>query len=129
MSFGVENPIFIISIKTNSDESIDIHCFNTVIVADVRRDRIYWMECNTGDLKSASYNGSDIKTVFNTNSNINWDIATSDDFIFCASKNQILKINKSPGQNAKVVHTDAYRIHGIVFVEQKGKNVRKRVMK
>ncbi|CAG2253865.1 APOER2 [Mytilus edulis] len=89
------------------------------IELDVRRDRIYWMECNTGDLKSASYNGSDIKTVFNTNSNINWDIATSDDFIFCSSKNQILKINKSPGQNAKVVYTDAYRIHGIVFFEQK----------
>lgn len=93
------------------------------IIADVDGDRIYWMECNTGDMKSALYNGSDIKTVYKTNSNFNWDIAINDDFIFSASNNQILKINKSPGQNATVVHTDANYIHGILFFEHKGKTV------
>lgn len=74
-------------------------------------------------MKSALYNGSDIKTVYKTNSSFNWDIAINNDFIFSASNNQILKINKYPGQYATVVHTDANRINGVLFFEQEGKTV------
>ncbi|VDH96969.1 Hypothetical predicted protein [Mytilus galloprovincialis] len=92
------------------------------IAVDVPRDRIYWMEYGSGDLKSAYYNGSDIKTVVKTNQIYrNWGIAISDDFIFSASGNQILKINKSSGQNATVVHSDTNQIYGVVFIKPEGK--------
>lgn len=95
------------------------------IIADVPRDRIYWMEFGSGDLKSAYHNGSDINTVVKTNQiNRNWGIAISDDFIFYASGKQILKINKSSGQNATVVHSDTNQIYGVVFLKQEGKITR-----
>ncbi|CAG2253863.1 LRP5_6 [Mytilus edulis] len=76
----------------------------------------------SGDLKSAYYNGSDINTVVKTNQlNENWGIAISDDFIFYASGKQILKINKSSGQNATVVHSDTNQIYGVVFLKQEEK--------
>lgn len=92
------------------------------IIADVPRNRIYWMESGTGGLKSALHNGSDIRTVFKTNNN--WGIALNDDFIFCASNTQILKINKFQGQKATVVHNDTQKIYGVVFVKQESKITR-----
>lgn len=108
--------------RSNIKKAFDLHCFLMFIIADVPRGRIYWMKRGTDDLKSALYNGSFIRTVFKTYSN--WGIVLNDDFIFCASDSQILKINKFQGQKATVVHNDTHQIYGVVFVKQEGKITR-----
>lgn len=86
-------------------------------------NRLYWNEYSTGDLKSALYNGSDVKTVVNSDLRYNWGLDTNDDFIFFSSQYSIFKIAKSFGQAATVVHRDTAHIHGVVFYRHKGKNI------
>ncbi|VDI59316.1 Hypothetical predicted protein [Mytilus galloprovincialis] len=93
------------------------------IEVDVSVERLYWMEYQTGDLRSAFFNGSDVRTILSTNAtNMNWDIDTDEDFIFYTSNNRIMKINKSLGQNPDVVHTDTEQIDGILLYKQDGKD-------
>ncbi|CAC5395781.1 unnamed protein product [Mytilus coruscus] len=88
---------------------------------DVDVQRLYWMEYTTGDLKSAWFNGSDVKTIVSTNAkNKNFDIDIDGDFIFYTSNNKIMKINKSLGQNPTVVHTDTQQIYGVLLCRQDG---------
>lgn len=81
------------------------------------------MEYTIGDLRSAWYNKSDVKTIISTNaSDKNLDIDIKGDFIFYTSNNQIMKINKSLGHTPTVVHTDAEQIYGFLLYKQDGKN-------
>lgn len=85
-----------------------------MIFSDVDVERIFWMAYQTGDLRSAWYNGSDDRTIVNTNATSNnWDI--DGDLIFYTSSNQIMKINKSLGQNPTVLHTDTESVYGLLF--------------
>ncbi|CAG2229958.1 unnamed protein product [Mytilus edulis] len=84
--------------------------------------RIYCMEYDTGDLKSAWYNGSDVKTVVRTNViGNNREIDIGDDYVFYTSSRNILKIHKSSGQMPTVVHTEPRQIFGLLFYTQEGK--------
>lgn len=85
-----------------------------MIFSDVDVERIFWMAYQTGDLRSAWYNGCDDRTIVNTNATSNnWDI--DGDLIFYTSSNQIMKINKSLGQNPTVLHTDTESVYGLLF--------------
>lgn len=67
-----------------------------MIFSDVNVERIFWMAYQTGDLRSAWYNGSDDRTIVNTNATSNnWDIDIDGDFFFYTSYNNIMKIHKS----------------------------------
>lgn len=95
-----------------------------IIFLDVDVESIYWMEFQTGDLQSASFNVSDVKRIISTNvtsRNLNIDI--DGDFIFYTNYQKIMKINKSSGQNPTVVHTDTERIYAVLFYKQEGKNI------
>lgn len=82
------------------------------------------MEYYTGDLRSAWYNGSDVKTIISTNATFeNWDIDIDKKIIFYTSKNQIMKINKSLGQYPTVLHTDTQQIYSLLFYKPEGKNI------
>ncbi|CAG2222930.1 LRP2 [Mytilus edulis] len=86
------------------------------IQVDFVDKRIYWMEYSTGALKSALYNGSDVKTVISTNviSN-NREIDIGSDYLFYTSNNKILKIHKSAGQMPEIVHTETTQIFGLIL--------------
>lgn len=82
------------------------------------------MEYKNGDLKSAKYNGSDVKTLVSTNVNFNSrEIDIGGDYVFYTSSNTILKIHKSSGQIPDVMHTDTRQIYGLLFYTQKSKNI------
>ncbi|VDI81258.1 Hypothetical predicted protein [Mytilus galloprovincialis] len=52
------------------------------IAVDVDVESIYWMEHLSGDLQSARYNGSDIKTIISTNATSqNWAIDINEDLL------------------------------------------------
>ncbi|VDH94870.1 Hypothetical predicted protein [Mytilus galloprovincialis] len=93
------------------------------IGVDVDVESIYWMECQTGDLQSATFNGTDVKRIISTNATYqNVNIEIDGDFIFYTSNNKIMKINKSSGQNPTVVHTDTEQILAVLFYKQEGKS-------
>ncbi|CAC5410066.1 LRP2 [Mytilus coruscus] len=94
-----------------------------VVISDFVDKRVYWMEYDTGDLKSALYNGSDVKTLVSTNVNVNREIDIGDDYVFYTSSNKILKIHKSSGQIPADVHTETTQIYGVLFYKQEGKNI------
>lgn len=91
------------------------------------------MEYITGDLKSAWFNGSDVKTMIRTNRTYqNWDIDidhVDGDLIFCTSSNQILKINKFLGHDLTVLHNDTENIYGLLFYKPEGKICKLQEMK
>lgn len=91
------------------------------------------MEYITGDLKSAWFNGSDVKTIMRTNiTSQNWDIDidhVDGDLIFYTSSNQILKINKFSGHDLTVLHTDTENITGLLFYKPEGKICKLQEMK
>lgn len=81
------------------------------------------MEYYTGDLRSAWYNGSDVKTIIRTNATlVNWDINIDGDFIYYTRNNTIMKMNKSLRQNPTVVHTDTHKIYNFLLYKHDGKN-------
>ncbi|CAG2222929.1 LRP2 [Mytilus edulis] len=89
------------------------------IEIDFVDQRVYWMELETGDLKSALYNGSDVKTVVSTNvKHNNREIGIGDDYVFFTSYNKILKIHKSLGQLPAVVYTGPIQIYGLIFYKE-----------
>ncbi|VDI77712.1 Hypothetical predicted protein, partial [Mytilus galloprovincialis] len=91
------------------------------ILVDFVSKRLIWMEYDTGDLKSASYNGSDVKTVRSTNvTSSNREIDIRGDYVFYTSTNKILKVHKSSGQIPAIVHTDTTQIYGLLFYKQDG---------
>ncbi|XP_052080325.1 hemicentin-1-like isoform X2 [Mytilus californianus] len=95
----------------------------TALAIDIEIDfvdkRVYWIEYEKGDLKSALYNGSDVKTVVSTNVNLNSrEIDIGGEYVFYTSSNTILKIHKSSGQIPTVVHTDTRQIYGLLFYKQ-----------
>lgn len=95
-----------------------------IVILDFVHKRVYWMEYNTGDLKSALYNGSDVKTVIRTNVKFNnRDIDIVGDYVFYTSTNKILKVHKSSGQIPAVVHRETTQIYGLLFHKQDGKNI------
>lgn len=97
------------------------------MTSDVDVERLYWIEHETGDLKSAWFNGSIIKTIISTNAtSANWDIAINEDFIFYTSNTKIMKINKALGQNSTAIHTDTLPIF---FFYNSNKMVRIRILK
>lgn len=82
------------------------------------------MEYQTGDLRSAWFNGSDDRTIVSTNEQSqNWDIDMNQDVIFYTSNNKIMKIKKSLGQNSTVVHKDTQVIYGLLSYNSKGTNI------
>lgn len=92
------------------------------IEIDYVEKRVYWMEYDTGDLKSALYNGSDVETVISTNvSSSNREIVIDGDYIFCTSYKKILKIHKSSGYISGVVHRETSNIYGLLFYKPEGK--------
>ncbi|XP_052080321.1 low-density lipoprotein receptor-related protein 1-like [Mytilus californianus] len=93
------------------------------IEIDFIEKRVYWMEYESGDLKSALYNGSDVKTVVSTNVQYNnREIYIVGDYVFYTSLYKILKVHKSSGQIPAIVHTETIYIYGILFYKQEGKN-------
>lgn len=98
--------------------------WNLVVIADFDDQRVFFIEYDTSDLKSAMYNGSDVKTVISTNvksNNQGMDIGS--DYVFYISNKKILKVLKSSGQIPTTVHTDASQLYGLLFYKQDGKNI------
>lgn len=82
------------------------------------------MQDDTVDLKSAMYNGSDVKTVISTNvQSSNREIDIGGDYVFYTSNTKILRVHKSSGQNPTTVHTETTQIYGLLFYNQEGKNI------
>lgn len=82
------------------------------------------MEYETGDLKSALYNGSDVKTVIITNvSSSSREIDIGGDYVFCAGDYKIIKVHKTSGQISAVLHRESLPIYGLLFYKQEGKNI------
>lgn len=85
---------------------------------------VYFMEYDTGDLKSTLYNGSDVKTVISTNvKHNNREIDIGGDYVFYTSNRKILKVHKSSGQVPTTLHTETAQIYGLLFYKQDGKNI------
>lgn len=81
--------------------------------------RLYWME-RSRDLKSAWYNGSDVKTIIS--STLNWNIAINRDFIFYVSSSTISKINKYSEETPAVVYSETGHVYALLIYEHKGNN-------
>lgn len=92
-----------------------------VDISDLVDKRVYWMGYYTGDLKSAFYNGSDVKTLVRTNVHSNnQEIGIGEDYVFYTSNNTIIKVHKSVRQIPAVIHTE---ITKILFYKREGKNI------
>lgn len=86
------------------------------------------------DLKSAWYNGSDVKTVVKS---LFWNFAVNQDLIFYSSQQTIWKINKTLGQIPTVVHSAAedvyaiwiYKHEGMIHIQISGKKVCRNIFK
>lgn len=95
-----------------------------IIISDVDVKRLYWMEFNTGDLRSSWENGSDVETIISTNATFqNKDIDIDGELIFYTNDNTIMKINKSLGHNPTVLHTDTTYINSLLVYKSEGKKV------
>ncbi|XP_071150525.1 low-density lipoprotein receptor-related protein 5-like [Mytilus edulis] len=94
------------------------------IQVDFVDQRVYWMEYDTGDLKSVLNNGSDVKTVMSTYVKLyNREIDIGGDYIFYTSYKNILKVHKSSGKMPTVVHTEQVQIDGLLFYKLKSRNI------
>lgn len=77
----------------------------------------------SGDLKSAWYNGSDVKTVVSPYSGSYWGLATNNESFFYSNHYSLLKMRKGLWQNTTVVYRDTELIYGILLYKQEGENI------
>lgn len=75
-----------------------------------------------GDIKSASDDGSDVRTIHsinNTNGN-KIAISVSSNYIFYADNKQLFMLTKTPGSTPTILHNDTSRIESIFVFNQSG---------
>ncbi|XP_052084689.1 low-density lipoprotein receptor-related protein 4-like [Mytilus californianus] len=95
----------------------NIHSDVTCMDIDMENERLYWIVDNTGNLNSAMVNGSDFKTILNTNckSTIcnNKAIDIFGTHIYFSNHNQLAMSNTSKGLDFTVLYNDTNRIDSI----------------
>ncbi|XP_063399564.1 low-density lipoprotein receptor-related protein 4-like isoform X2 [Mytilus trossulus] len=88
---------------------------------DTAEQRLYWIRHDNGDMKSATFNGSDVKTILSTNSaNNTYAIGVLGSNVFYADNKQLLMVAKTPGSTPTVLYNDTSRIDSIYVFNQSG---------
>ncbi|XP_063417090.1 low-density lipoprotein receptor-related protein 8-like [Mytilus trossulus] len=88
---------------------------------DTNEHRLYWILFSKGDIKSATYDGSDVKTIISTNSAGNkMAIGVLGSNIFYSDNKQLLMVDKTPGSTPTVLYIDTNRIESIFVFNQSG---------
>ncbi|CAG2199985.1 LRP5_6 [Mytilus edulis] len=113
----VERDIGILKSRFDLSENKTIVNFvSRVYCMDIDTDeqRLYWIIYDNGDMKSATLNGSDVKTILSTNSAGNkMAIGVLGSNIFYADNNQLFMVAKTPGSTPTFLYTDNSRIESI----------------
>ncbi|XP_052084692.1 low-density lipoprotein receptor-related protein 4-like [Mytilus californianus] len=108
------------SIQTNIETIYrDVSCMDI----DMENERLYWIVDITGNLNSGRVDGSDVKTIINTNcksptcKNIAIDIFGTN--VYFSNHNQLAMGNTSQGTDFTVLYTDTNRIDSIYSISGK----------
>ncbi|XP_063399569.1 low-density lipoprotein receptor-related protein 8-like isoform X1 [Mytilus trossulus] len=97
--------------------SSQVYCMDI----DTDEQRLYWIINGNGDMKSATFNGSDAKTILSTNfAGYKWAIGVLGSNIFYADNRQLLMVAKTPGSTPTVLYTDTRTIESIFVFNQSG---------
>ncbi|CAC5416400.1 unnamed protein product [Mytilus coruscus] len=91
----------------------------TSLHLDNNKNRLYFMELDSGDIKSANTDGSNLTNIFSTGSRFeNHNLVVNGDYIYCTNDSQILKLLKNPGSPARILHTESEHISSVlVYIE------------
>lgn len=93
--------------------------------ADINSGYIYWIEYDSGNLKSAKINGSNVNILFDGNSsNAEHGLDTDDKYIYFSSINQLLRIQKfheNMGKEPYVLLNATENIYSVLMHKTKGK--------
>lgn len=89
-------------------------------ITDFDEKRLYWININ-GVLKSVNADGSDVKTIFSTNSRRYYNaIAVFGRYIYYGHDNQLLMLNKSQGSMPTVLYNSVSRIESLFAFYESG---------
>lgn len=78
---------------------------------------LYFVDQTTGDIKSVTTTGSNLTNILSTRSG-NYGVVVNGDHMYCADYNEIIKVQKHPGGNSKILHTANGQIYGVfVYIE------------
>ncbi|CAC5394045.1 HMCN [Mytilus coruscus] len=92
---------------------------------DMNLGYIYWLEYDTGDLKSADINGSNVNFVFDGNSsNSEHGLDVDDKYIYFSSIKQLLRINKFHEKEPYVLLNATETIYSVLMYKTKGNYVK-----
>ncbi|CAC5403635.1 LRP1 [Mytilus coruscus] len=106
-------------LKFDNSENDTVKNVQSELVTGISIDRLYWMEFNSGFLKSSTLNGSSVRTVINTNTkNKNQDINVYGGNVYCANDNSILNVTFTLEVSADVIHNDTEIIYGVFIYDE-----------
>ncbi|CAC5377278.1 unnamed protein product [Mytilus coruscus] len=96
--------------------STSVYCMDI----ETNENRLYWIN-NNGFMKSAKYDGSDVKIILSTNfAGNNIAIGVLGSYIYYADNKQLLIVTKTPGSKPTVLFNDTSRIDSIFVFNQSG---------
>lgn len=80
-------------------------------IVDTDDNRLFWIIDNTGELKSAKDDGSDVKKILSTKtSGTKLSIRVFGSYIFYADYTKLLMVAKTPGSMPTVLYNETSRI-------------------
>lgn len=86
---------------------------------------LYWIIDESNEIKSANFDGTDIKTVRNINPHggkyDNIAIRISRSYIFFTEAGKLFKMNKTTATSPSLLFTDTQRINSLYLYEHTGK--------
>ncbi|CAG2241716.1 VLDLR [Mytilus edulis] len=90
-------------------------------IYDATGNQLYWMEYNSGDLKSSTFNGENEIKVVGTNAvSTNIGIHVYGSNIICATKTTIINVTVSTtSTTTNILHSDPERIFSVIVLNEK----------
>ncbi|VDI78941.1 Hypothetical predicted protein, partial [Mytilus galloprovincialis] len=92
---------------------------------DLDEDILYWIIDESNEIKSANFDGSNIKTVMNINAHggkyDNPPIRISESYIFFTELGKLFRMNKTTATSPSLLFTDTQRINSLYLYEHTGK--------
>ncbi|CAC5383739.1 HMCN [Mytilus coruscus] len=88
---------------------------------DTNLDYIYWIEYDTGDLKSVDINSYNVSYVYNGNSsNTEHGIDNDDNYIYFSNFHQLLRIDKLHKKEPNILLSETETIYSVLMYKTKG---------